>query len=332
VNRPAAQTQNRYVYLKKLMSIIAELTYKVTKLAGEVREHINTHRYQSVLLDKANVWNQICSSLDVIDDTKDAINSYIDLDYSNESGAKYLSTYGILQALFIQQDALRHLSESFEIEFEKDQKLKKIREIRNAAIGHPTKLTRDKKSYYFHISRPSLKKDGFDLIQYDGSKSAKFIRVNILNLIQEQLEVIVDKYKIVVNELKEIDKKHKENFMGNSLQEIFHSGMDYSFQKISSGIEPSTYGDKEWGNSNLKIIRKAYEKFKDELSERNELNDWTTYELNEYFHAISRLEEFYSDNSDWITATDAHIYLDYISTNHKNFVEIAKEIDEAYSE
>ncbi|MCH2451069.1 MAG: hypothetical protein MK198_13105 [Gracilimonas sp.] len=314
------------------MSILHELTYKVTELAGEVREHINTHRYQSVLLDKANVWNQICSSLDVIDDTKDAINSYIDIDYPKESGAKYLSTYGILQALFIQQDALKHLSESFEIEFEKDQKLKKIREIRNAAIGHPTKLTRDKKLYYFHISRPSLKKDGFDLIQYDGSKSAKFIRVNILDLIQEQLEVIVDKYKFVVNELKEIDKNHKEKFMGNSLQEIFHSGMDYSFQKISSGIESSTYGDKEWGHSNLKIIREAYEKFKNELSNRNELNDWTTHELNEYFHAISRLEEFYSDKSDWITATDARIYLDYISTNHNNFVEIAKEIDEAYSE
>ncbi|MEX1014966.1 MAG: hypothetical protein WDZ80_07465 [Candidatus Paceibacterota bacterium] len=314
------------------MSIIHELIFKITKLAGKVREHINTHRYQSILLDKANVWNQLCSSLDVIDDTKDAINSYLDIDHTKDTGTKYLSTYGILQALFIQQDALKNLSECFDIDFDKDQRLQKIRYLRNASVGHPTKLIRDKKSYYFHISRPSLKKEGFDLIQYDGSKSAKFIRVNILELIQDQLEVIVDKYRIVVNELIEIDQQHKEMFMGNNLQDIFHSGIDYSFQKVSSGIEASTGGDKEWGESNLKIIREAYNEFKNELSKRNELNDWTAHELNEYFHAISRIEEFYSDETDWITTTDAHIFVDYIRTNHKNFVTIAKEIDETYSE
>lgn len=304
---------------------------EIHKLARKVRDHINTHRYQSVLIAKSDVWNQICSSLDVIDDTLCAITSYLETDFPEEDGAKYVSIYGILQALFIQQDALKNLSEAFDINYTEDEKLKYIREIRNASIGHPTKLTRKKSVYYFHLARHSISKEGFELFQYSGT-GTKRIQVNLIDLIEQQLGAIKNKYLTIVEELKEMDEKHKEEFKENSLQDIFHSGMSYSFQKVSSGIEAVVKGNKEWGRANLEIIADVYNKFKDELIARRELNDWIEHDLNRFFHALKRLEEFYENSDSWMTKHDAHIYLDYMINQHDEFVDIAKEIDEAYVE
>jgi len=53
-------------------------------------------------------WDRICSSSDVINDTTKAIKSYVKSDYPNENvGFQYLFIYGLLQALYLQQDAAR---------------------------------------------------------------------------------------------------------------------------------------------------------------------------------------------------------------------------------
>jgi len=137
------------------LSDIEQSIARVRKLEDSVRKHINTHRYQSVLLEDTDSWNQICSSLDVIGDTVCSIESYYSQPFPDEIGMQYIVIYGILQALFIQQDALRHLSEAFEIEYQANPILKAIREKRNAAIGHPTKQNRGGECYYNHVSSSS---------------------------------------------------------------------------------------------------------------------------------------------------------------------------------
>jgi hypothetical protein len=127
-----------------------------------------------------------------------------------------------------------------------------------------------------------------------------------------------------------LDEKHKKEFMDRSIQDIFHSGLSYSFQKVHSGIEAHVYGDNLWGRSNLEIINEAYTKFRDELIMRREFNDSIQDELNEFFHAIKRLEDYYDNPDTWLTKTDAYIYLEYMYKQHQEFVDLAKEIDEAY--
>lgn len=131
---------------------IDEKISEINRLTESVRAHINTHRYQSALLDDSSKWNQVCSSLDVIGDSLEAIQSYEQEDYPNAIGLKYLFTYGLLQALFLMQDALRHLSETFDIPFQLTDTLREIRNFRNASIGHPTKQDQKGKRYYNYIS------------------------------------------------------------------------------------------------------------------------------------------------------------------------------------
>lgn len=317
---------------KKNIHDIEKAIQKVHSLASSVRKHINTHRYQSILIEKSGYWDQICSSLDVIDDTLLTIESYRNSDFPDDPGIKYLFIYGILQALFLQQDALSHLSESFEVEYEVGDNLKKVREIRNAAIGHPTKLNRKGEIYHYHLSRPSLNKDGFKLLQYSESDSVRFFNVDINFTINDQLNEVIKKYSSIVEKLNLMDKEHKEKHRNNKLQDIFHSGLGYSFQKIASGIEAHTDGDKEWGQQNLKIVIDAFKEFKEALISRNELNNYIEYELNEYFHALKKLEDYFNDNSNWMEKPDAHIYHAYIFHKQEYFLTIAQEIDEEYLE
>ena len=93
------------------------MLHQISLEEESVRKHINTTRYQTDLLQNLDVWNQICSSLDTIGDTIYSIEDYLPLEYPESTGLKYIYTCGILQSLFIQQDAVRHLAEAFELSF-----------------------------------------------------------------------------------------------------------------------------------------------------------------------------------------------------------------------
>lgn len=314
------------------LSDIGQSIAQVRELEESVRSHINTHRYQSVLLEDSNSWNQICSSLDVIGDTVFSIESYQSQPFPDETGMKYIVTYGILQALFIQQDALRHLSEAFEIEYQVNPILKEIRENRNAAIGHPTKQNRGGECYYNHVSRISLSKSGFDLLRFSRSRPHEMLRVDIISAIESQLNCIAEDYKRITEKLSEIDRMHRDKFRNSPLQDIFHSAMGYNFEKIASGIYAHSLGDRDFGHSNLRMVTETYQRFESALKERNELTNYVEFDLKEYFHALDKLDQYFAGTSDWLEEADARIFHAYLLHQHDRFVQIAKEIDQEYAE
>lgn len=320
------------MYGEPKLSDIDQSIARVRELEETVRNHINTHRYQSVWIENSDGWNQICSSLDVIGDTICSIESYQSHPFPDETGMKYIVTYGILQALFIQQDALRHLSEAFEIEFQVSPALKEIRENRNAAIGHPTKQNRGGECHYSHVSRMSLSKRGFDFLRFSGSRPHEVVRVDILAAIESQLNCIADDYNRVTEKLREIDRMHREKFKNSPLQDVFHSAMSYNFEKIASGICARSLGDKDFGHSNLRMVVETYKSFESELKERNELTSCLEFDLKEYFHALDKLDQYFKKRSGCFEEADARIYHTYLLHQHAHFVQVAKEIDQEYVE
>lgn len=125
---------------------------EIARLEDKIRDFINTGRNQVRLLPERSAWNQICSSLDVIGDTTLSIGDYVAATFPTTPGLQYIYTYGLLQALFLQQDAIRHLAEAFELDHTPSERLLKIRELRNSAIGHPTKQNIRKRRYYNYIT------------------------------------------------------------------------------------------------------------------------------------------------------------------------------------
>lgn len=310
--------------------LIRELIAEINKLTESVRTHINTHRYQVVLLNDTGKWNQICSSLDVVGDSLLAIKSYHDEKYPDDIGLKYIYTYGVLQALFLLQDAVRHLSEAFAITYQSSQVLIDIRNMRNAAIGHPTKQDHKGQRYYNYISRISMTKDGFDLLRHSRPGQYDVIRIDLTEATKGQLQAIAVSFRQIVLKLEEVDRMHRERFQENPLENIFHSAMGYFFEKIGQGIYSHSYGDREFGHTHVRLVRETYKTFKTALQERNELNSYTEFDLNEYFHALRKLDGYLGGTDSTLEEADARIYLSYLRNEHEHFVQLAKEIDEGY--
>lgn len=152
---------------------------RIAELEDSIRNFINTGCHQAELLDRSETWNQICNSLDVIGDTALSIEDDLSEPYPTSDGLKYIFTYGILQSLFLQQDAVRHLSEAFKLPYTPSENLAKIRGIRNASIGHPSKQQVNKQKVYNYISRITLAKGGFTLMQESAGCDTRFIRVSL---------------------------------------------------------------------------------------------------------------------------------------------------------
>lgn len=311
---------------------VDELVAEVERLEDVVRDHINTGRYQSDLLKNSRNWNQICSSLDVIGDTTFAITSYLSSQYPGEAGLKYIFTYGILQAIFIQQDALENLSEAFDLKYERPAALRRIRNIRNASIGHPSKQDAGKERFYNFISRMTLSKDGFDLLRHSDSKSYEAVSVDIPRIIEEQLSEIVAGYAQIVEKLRMSDIEHKAKFKNQPLVDCFPNGMRYLIQKIGEGIYSGRDDYAAMAKMHLDMVTEIYENFRAALKERNELNEYLDYDLKAFLHALSRIDSYISGGNEFFNESDARIYHSYVSNEHKSFVEIAKQIDEQYQE
>jgi len=141
-------------------------------------------------------WLQMCSCLDVLGDTSLAIDAFLDFSERskrNGSGENYLRLYGLLQSLFVQQDAVKHLSECFDEkdDFLKDYNLSNIRTIRNISVGHPTKRGEKGKGKpkYGFITRMSLTHDTFEInTAKDGGSVTE--RHLVPELIRLQLKVL----------------------------------------------------------------------------------------------------------------------------------------------
>ena len=161
-------------------------------LVDEIRDIIDKWKDSPAVLEAAledrRTRMQLCSCLDVIKDTERCLDTYLttnidELDFGN----KYMYVYGSLQALYVQQDAVKHFTCTLKKDYPRDRYLKEIREVRNRSVGHPTDQGRDSGKTSNFITRDSIGSKGFELgtTYADGSPNqAKW--VNIRGLIEEQ--------------------------------------------------------------------------------------------------------------------------------------------------
>lgn len=285
------------------------------------------NRYQKDLISNLDDWNQICSSLDVIGDTILSIRDYIDMEYPEKIGLQYICTYGILQALFIQQDAIRQLSLVFKLDYEIGEILSNIRKLRNASIGHPTNNNEKKIKYFNYISRMSLSKKGFSLHRSSKNNRMEIINVNLLEMLYEQLKEVKIKYRYISDKLDEVDLMHKEKYKNKLISDLFHSGMSYQFEKIGEGLRDIN-SNREFGNSILLSLEKTFIDFKELIEERNEMNEYIQYDLKEYFFAIEKLKNCFLNRN--MEEFEINIYFYYLKDNCNHFIKIANEIDCEY--
>lgn len=236
---------------------------------SRIRDRINNPIKQSRLIEEKENWNRLCSSLDVIEDTQSAIEYYKKTNFPRENGGKYLYIYGLLQAFFIQQDAVSNLHKVLydqKISYKRDYKnLYDIRELRNDIIGHPTDRNRGE-SFHF-ISQISLKKNSFQIMSVYKDDIDEFRSVNIKEIIETQIKNINIILEIIIHKLDEEIKNFKDKYIMQKLERHFKKNISYNFEKM---YEMTSEINKEspMAGVGLNLITKLVNDIKEELLER----------------------------------------------------------------
>lgn len=305
----------------------------IENIFREIREICNHPWKRELLFQDKIIWNRLWTSLDVIEDSQIAINDYTNLSEfsSNEKG--YLYVYGILHALYLQQDALCNLNKALfgqDIDFKKDYpELYNIRENRNNSIGHPT--DRRNGDSFHHISRISIEKKGFSMISYFPKKGeeTKFEDINILSCIETQEKLLITILSDTMEKLKSDFDNHKSKFKNDKLLSLVPPTIDYKFSKLYENIDR----DYPLVESNFDTISKIYKNIKDGIIERysglSALSgiELTTERLDYLLDRLKRdlLENKIKDK------LELEIFIDALKSHFDELKSMIVEIDEEFS-
>ena len=305
----------------------------------EIRDLINKPRKQSVLLQNNAMWLMLCSCMDVVQDTEEALESYLMKDKDDDSsgqGSKYLLVYGALQALFIQQEAVKNLHQSLDISYTEDSSLKEIRDIHRDAVGSLTKRG-DGEAFNF-INRSTLTIRGFRLaIEYprqsdDGERDTKYVDVNIPDFISLQRSSLKKALNRVVEALKKEEVEHKKKFANKSLASPFHH-TTYLFEKIFDAIFSADSPHVDIVGAHIDGVLKSVEAFKTALKERGEPDDNISDIYTNLDHSLQQIKAyFHKTNETYIQEKDLYIFAYFARRQVTELEVIARELDEMYSQ
>ena len=283
----------------------------------------------------------LCSSLDAIEDTDYCLEAFLTTDIDPlDDGNKYMYVYGTLQALFVQQDAVEHLTESLKIPYplnensNEKQQLKEIRDIRNDSVGHPTKRGGGIGRAFNFISRITINNQGFELgTTYADGRPNCSKDVNIPNLIATQRRILIGVLDSLIKPLRKEEMEHRREFADKKLADAFHPSSNYLLGKIREAVGPS--GDARLGGINVDYILKFIGEFKTKLAEREilEASEVLTYNLELVDYPLQELRKyFFNPDETHINERDASIFAYFAEKQTQKLLEMAKELDEEYSQ
>ncbi len=130
-------------------------------------------------------WHTLCAAMDALGDTALALQEFETNGLGLLPGERYLRLYGFMQAIFLQQDAIKKVADLLRtrpLVIPDHTGWSELRELRNLSAGHPLENTRNKPgtTKRVFVSRPSISESSVTLMVWDKNESAsKFLHVNI---------------------------------------------------------------------------------------------------------------------------------------------------------
>jgi hypothetical protein len=307
----------------------------MTGLMRWIRDHASNPRHQEPLLSNDFGWHQLCAAFDAVEDTELATAAYLEGEFPSQPGEQYLRVYGVLQALVVQQDALRDMIGILcpGLPLKLVDVLKDVRDARHASIGHPTRRESKGDVSSHFISRITMSKDYFQLLSYSKKDGSSSTYVPVRKLIDQQCAEAVRILSEVVTELKRKDEEHKSLFRGKSMTGPFHT-VTYAIEKIFEDLHKNTIvGVGKWGADTLKS---ALDDFKKLLSDRGmsiETYDSVKYHYEQIEYPLRELQKFFAgEPSDIGSYQAAMVYGDALQGYFLELMKSAQWIDEEYNE
>lgn len=306
-----------------------ELYEIVIKKLYEVRRILNLSLFRAKHYKNREYWNQMWASCDVLEDTCIGIEYYIKCDYKEDNtGSKYLYLYGLLQLLFVQQDALWHLSEALEEEIKPSDtpKIEEIREIRNCSIGHSTKKGWNKNLHEFiSISQISINKSSFEYVKWIGGKCT-IHSANIDDMLETQLKWLNECLDKLMEYLKGVWDTMSNEYKKIKMIDLFLPNLNYHIEKLATrdailALGYGYEGIKTMFDNIVKEIKLRYGNR--ELQGTSYLIKEISFILN-FFYEVLKQKREYIEIEYGLFSELLHIKMDELK---RHCIEIDKDID-----
>lgn len=272
-------------------------------------------------------WSKLWTAIDNIEDTQLAIDEYFSLkDFSR------LAIYGLLQSMFVQQDAIFHLEKAIKIatpDWKKDYPgLSNIRDIRHETIGHPIS---SEKGLYVSISHTN----NLNILEYSlwSQEGFKHKTINLKDIISVQHDLLVKEVNRIIKKISEDEIQHKQNFKDKSLSKLLNSTR-YHITKLWSFAN-----SREYSKVNFEILKSSYANFKNEIKERFKIDkiDEQGVQIPGLILVIQHIEKILpriekmlpmDNNADQL---DLDVYIESLDKSFNNLRKMAKEIDNEFN-
>lgn len=304
-----------------------------------IRDYVGDPRHQPRLMADEFRWHQLCVAMDTIGDTESAVSAYVDHEFPTDVGEKYLRIYGVLQGLFLQQDALIELIDVIRPVKDIGPKdlltdvLNHVRGARNKSVGHPTKLGWKAPFSTHAIIQYSMRKDGFELMSYPRQSGEVFQTVALMELIEKQR---AETYRIlseVVEDLRAKEEAHRAQFRAVKLKQVFDH-VSYAFEKIFEELRRDSIPRMgKWG---IDYLRDSLTNFDKQLQARGLSID--SYDSIKYLcrdeiqYPLTELRKFlYGEASEIASYKSATVFADALRSHFDELKHMAGEIDEEYA-
>jgi hypothetical protein len=279
------------------------------------------------------VWHQLWTAMDVIDDVEAAMTAYLEREFPKDTGEKYLRVYGVLQGLFLQQDALFDLIRAIHPTkgIAVNDVLKDVRDARNASIGHPTQMKRQDVLSAHGIVQHSICKDGFELLSYSDRSGSVFQYIPVRELIEKQRIETTRILSEVVEDLREQEARHKAQFRETKLMVAFNQ-VGYAFEKILDevrGDSPLLLGS--WAVEQLQTSLDDFQKLLNQRGLGVGSYDSIKYLYSEIEHPLTELTKFVRREPSEVLSNDsARVFTEALRSYFEGLTRIAREIDQEY--
>jgi hypothetical protein len=319
-------------------------------LIYKIRELINKPILNSLLSKDNKRWNLMCGSLDAIESTQMAIDSYNCLNKENikDIGQK-LIIYGLFQALYIQQDAVSHLCKSIGIPLPKNEKdfkkkypeVYEIRQLRNKGIGHPSKEGNTNSTHSMLIDNDSI-----ELFSYTETGQFSCSKYKISDCIEKQSQSLCRMLRKVIKKMRSIEKEHKTKYKQNKLRDCFPTDPQYCIGKIFEAINlidvqnqgettPQRIGRESrisLASSHTNDLIKSIDKLHKELTEREVQDVFVRLDIEHSKYPLEKLKEYFgSVSQSSLNPQDARAYADSAKVHISDLIESAKKLDGMYA-
>lgn len=290
-----------------------------------LRDLINEPRKNQSLFKDRTRFMKLCSAMDVIEDTAMAARAYMSQKDTNDKGQLYLETYGLLQALVLQHQAIRTICEVLGVSFNKSiPVILEVSDLRARVAGHP--VGTDTGPHF--LVQGSLRRGSLE-IHTPTSKTQPSTFVKLNDLLHAQENEIATIIQGILVELEAADAKHKAQFQGKKLETVFPNILNYCFEKINEHIRNTQLaGMGVWGIGELRRMISEFQAGMEERGIQLDTYDYIEYDYGLLAYPMNQLEAYLSGNESDIPGSQAaYIFAEFVRIQVEKLREAAKQID-----